>query len=104
MSSIGIATPGASFFGRSAAVATVGLGCCVSRAFSPFAGAEFAILVSAITFAAAPFRRRLFCRVTVVMIRCAGFFHPRRQKLQIKKIGSLDGRSAHHVHLLERQS
>jgi hypothetical protein len=37
------------------------------------------------------------------MIRRAGFFHPRGQKLQIKKVAMLDGRSAHHVHLLERQ-
>jgi hypothetical protein len=36
------------------------------------------------------------------MIRRTGFFHPCRQKLQIKKIDRLDGRSAHHVHLLER--
>jgi hypothetical protein len=38
------------------------------------------------------------------MIRRTGFFHPCRQKLQIKKIGMLDGRSVHHVHLLEQQT
>jgi hypothetical protein len=36
------------------------------------------------------------------MIRRTRFFHPCRQKLQIKKIDRLDGRRAHHVHLLER--
>ena len=69
---------------------------------SPFAGAECSILVSATPVAAAQFSRRLFSRVMVVMIRRTGFFHPCRQKLQIKKIDRLDGRSAHHVHLLER--
>jgi hypothetical protein len=38
------------------------------------------------------------------MLRRTWFFYPRRQKLQIKKIGRLDGRSAHHVHLLEQQT
>jgi hypothetical protein len=103
MSSIGIATFAACFFRRSAAVATVGLGCWVSRVFSPLAGAEFSILVPAIAVAAAPFSRRLVCRVMVVMIRRAGFSHPCGQKLQIQEVARLDGRSAHHVHLLERQ-
>jgi hypothetical protein len=70
---------------------------------SPFAGAKFSILVPASTVAAARSGGRFFARVMVVMIRCAGFFHPRRQKLQIKEIGRLDWRNAHHVHLLEQQ-
>jgi hypothetical protein len=61
------------------------------------------MLVSATAVAAAQFSRRLFCRVMVVTIRRTGFFHPRGQKLQIKKIGGLDRWSAHHVHLLEGQ-
>jgi acyl carrier protein len=104
ISPIRIAMPGASFFGHSAAVAPIGLGCWVLLVLSPFAGAEFSIFVSATTVAAAQFSGRFFCRVMVVMIRCTGFFHPCRQKLQIKKIGRLDGRSAHHVHLLEQQT
>jgi hypothetical protein len=76
----------------------------VLRVWSPFARAEFSILVSATTLAAAQFSGRFFCRVMVVMIRCTGFFYPCRQKLEIKKIGMLDGRSAHHVHLLEQQT
>src|SRR5262245_14885389 len=103
MSAIGIATPGASFFGHSAAVAPAELGRWVLRILSLLARAKLSILVSASTFAAARFGRRFFSRVMVVMIRCAGFLHPCRQKLQIKEIGRLDGRSAHHVHLLEQQ-
>ena len=71
---------------------------------SAIAGGECSILVSANPVAAAQFSRRLFCRVMIVMIRRTGLFHPCRQKLQIKKIGRLDGRSAHHVHLLEQQT
>jgi hypothetical protein len=40
----------------------------------------------------------------IVMFRRTGFFYPGRQKLQIKKIGRLGGRSAHHVDLLEQQT
>ena len=71
---------------------------------SPVAGAECSIFMSATPVAAAQFGRRLFCCVMIVMFRCTGFFYPCRQKLQIKKIGRLDGRSAHHVHLLEQQT
>src|SRR6478735_6834719 len=46
---------------------------------------------------------RLFSRVVIVMLRRTRFFYPCRQKLQIKKVGRLDGRSAHHVHLLEAE-
>src|SRR5882724_3630980 len=99
--SIGIATPGAFCLGRSAAVGPVGLGPWVSGLSSPFAGAECSIFVSATPVAAAQFSGRLYSRVMVVMIRRTGFFHPCRQKLQIKKIDRLDGRSAHYVHLLE---
>jgi hypothetical protein len=74
----------------------------VSGLSSPFAGAECSILVSATPVAAAQFSGRLYSRVMVVMIRRTGFFHPCRQKLQIKKIDRLDGRRAHQVHLLER--
>src|SRR5262249_33688848 len=101
ISSIGIATPGASFLGYSAVLASVRLRRWVLRVLWPFAAAEFSILVPTITVAAAQFSGGLFRRVTVVMMRLSGFFHPCRQKLQIKKIGRLDGRSAHHVHLLE---
>src|SRR6266403_2999395 len=101
--SVGIATPGAFCLGRrSAAVGPVGLGTCVSGLSSPFAGAECSILVSATPIAATQSSGRLYSRVMVVMIRRTGFFNPCRQKLQIKKIDRLDGRSAHHVHLLER--
>jgi hypothetical protein len=102
ISSIGIATPGAFCLGRSAAVGPVGLGPWASGLSSPFAGTECSILVSANPVAAAQFSRRLYSRVMVVMIRRTGFFHPCRQKLQIEKIDRLDGRRAHHVHLLER--
>src|SRR6266513_3166635 len=102
--SIGIATPGAFCLGRSAAVGPVGLGPWVSGLSSPFAGAECSILVSATPVAAAQFSRRLYSRVVVIMIRRTGFFHPCRQKLQIKKIDRLGCRSAHHVHLLERHT
>jgi hypothetical protein len=61
------------------------------------------MLVSATPVAAVQFSRQLFCRVMVVTIRRTRFFHPRGQKLQIKKIGRLDRWSAHDVHLLERQ-
>jgi hypothetical protein len=101
---IGIATPRSSLFGHSAAVAPLRFGCWALRVLSPFAGAEFSIFVSATTVAAAQFSGRLFCRVLIVMIRCPGFFYPCRQQLQIKKIGRLGGRSAHHVHLLEQQT
>ena len=71
---------------------------------SPFAGAECSILVSATPVAAAQFSGRLYSRLVVIMIRRTGFFHPCRQKLQIKKIDRLGCRSAHHVHLLERHT
>src|SRR6476660_5486724 len=98
-----IATPGASFFWHSVAVATVGLGPRLLRLSSPFSGAECSILMPVTPVAAARFSRRLFRRVMIVMFRCTGFFYPCRQKLQIKKIGRLDSRSAHHVHLLEAE-
>jgi hypothetical protein len=71
---------------------------------SPFAGTECTILASAKPVTAAHFSGRVFCRAVIVMIRRTGVFHPIRQKLQIKKIGRLGRWSAHHVHLLERQT
>jgi hypothetical protein len=100
--SIGIAMPGVFWLGCSAAVGPVGLRPRALSLSSSFAGRKRSILVSANPVAAAQFGRRLFCRVMIVMIRRTGFFHPCRQKLQIKKVGRLDGRSAHHVHLLEQ--
>ena len=105
ISSVGIPTPVDFFLRHSVAMAPVRLRL-RARAlsvFSPFAGPECSILVSAIAIAATQFSRRLFFRVMVVMIRRTGFFDPCRQKLQIKKIGSLHG-SAHHVLLLEAQT
>src|SRR5437764_11528259 len=103
ISAIGIATPGAFFPRHSVVMAPVSLRPRALSLFSPFAGPQCSILVSAIAIAATQFGRRLFFGVMVVMIRRTGFFDPCRQKPQIKKIGSLDGR-AHHVLLLERQT
>src|SRR5438046_8336486 len=102
ISSVGIPTPGAFFLRHSVAMAPVRLRlrARVLSVFSPFAGPECSILVSAIAIAATQFSRRLFFRVMVVMIRRTGFFDPCRQKLQIKKIGRHHG-SAHHVRLLQ---
>jgi acyl carrier protein len=54
--------------------------------------------------AAAQFSMRLFSRVMIVKLRRTRFFYPCRQKLQIKKVGRLGRRSAHHVVLLEQQT
>ena len=40
----------------------------------------------------------------IVKLRRTRFFYPCRQKLQIKKVGRLGRRSAHHVVLLEQQT
>jgi len=42
-----------------------------------------------------------FLRVIRIALRISRFFDPRRQKLQIKKIHSLDSGRAHQFHLLE---
>jgi len=71
---------------------------------SPFTGAESAIFASAIAIAAVQLRALLSWRVMVIAILCVWFFHPPGQKLQIKEIDRLDGRSGHQVHLLERKT
>src|SRR6185295_7868790 len=58
--SIGIATPGASFFGHSATLAPVVLGPRLLSLSSPFPRVEFSISLSASSVAAAQFGRHLF--------------------------------------------
>jgi hypothetical protein len=104
ISSIGITTSDAFSLGHSAAGTSVGLGSWPLSISSALTGVEGSVFAPATAIAAALFSGGLLCRVTVVTICRTGFFHPCRQELEIKKIGRLDGRSAHHVHLLEPQT
>ena len=82
----------------------VGLGCRTLLISPAFPGAEFSIFVPANPVLARSVSRHLFRCVMLVMTRRPRFLDPGRQQLQIQKIGRLDWRSAHHVHLLEPET